>query len=177
MTFLSQFARSERDPRLLKSGSGSLGLPDRLAKGLGWFSLALGAAELFAPGRITRPLGLQGKETIVRAYGMREIASGLLSLSIDKKAGLWSRVAGDVVDLVTLFNAMRPGARRNENLTVAMVVVLGVTLLDLLSSTAVTVAHRRPAGSFKRYADRSGYPQGVEDARGAARGRGMAGAG
>ena len=95
MNYISNVTRSEGDPKVVRSGPGSLAAADRLARVLGWFSIGLGAAELIAPSRITAALGLQGKEGVVRAYGAREITSGILSLSVDKQAGLWSRVAGD----------------------------------------------------------------------------------
>ncbi|HEX6010571.1 MAG TPA: hypothetical protein VFY87_01955 [Geminicoccaceae bacterium] len=33
---------------------------DALARGLGWFSVALGVAEVAAPGRLARALGMEG---------------------------------------------------------------------------------------------------------------------
>jgi hypothetical protein len=56
-----------------------LGAADRLGRALGWFSIGLGVTELLAPRLITRALGMQGSEGLVRAYGAREIGSGLLS--------------------------------------------------------------------------------------------------
>jgi hypothetical protein len=67
--------------------------------------LGIGLIELFAPYRVTRSLGLDGNEGLVRAWGAREIGAGLVALSVDKKAGLWSRVAGDELDIVTLLTA------------------------------------------------------------------------
>jgi hypothetical protein len=70
MTLLSNIAdiaRWKGDPKVLSTGPGSRGAAGELAWALGWFSLALGALELAAPGRITRMLGLEGKEGLVRA--------------------------------------------------------------------------------------------------------------
>jgi hypothetical protein len=53
-----------------------------LAKGLGWLSLGLGCAELIAARPMTRALGMRGMETLVRLFGIREIAAGVLSLSV-----------------------------------------------------------------------------------------------
>jgi hypothetical protein len=92
-----------------------LGAADRLGRALGWFSIGLGVTELLAPRLITRALGMQGSEGLVRAYGAREIGSGLLSLSLEKGAGLWSRVAGDGLDIATLLNAYRPNNPRRDN--------------------------------------------------------------
>jgi hypothetical protein len=45
---------------------------------------------------------MEGKEGLVRAYSAREIGAGILSLSVDKRAGLWIRFDGDALDIVTL---------------------------------------------------------------------------
>jgi hypothetical protein len=142
---------------------------DRLAKALGWFSLGLGVAELIAPGSITRALGMQGKEGLVRAYGVREIGSGLLSLSPDKQAGLWSRVAGDGIDIATLITGLREDNPKRQNVAIALAMVLGVTVLDLMGAQATAVRHSPHRGQRRLYPERSGFPQGVEAARGAAK--------
>jgi len=49
---------------------------DRMARGLGYFSIALGIAELAAPGAICRAAGARGLENVVRGYGARELATG-----------------------------------------------------------------------------------------------------
>lgn len=107
MGTIANFVRSKGDPKVISTGPSSFGASDRMARNLGWFSLGLGALELLAPERVTRTLGMQGQEKLVRAYGAREIASGVLSLSADKNAGLWSRVAGDGLDIVTLMGGLR----------------------------------------------------------------------
>ena len=50
----------------------------------------------------------------------------------------------------------------------------GVAVIDFLAAKAVTATHTRRARSARSYKDRSGYPQGLEAARGAA-GRSRAG--
>ncbi len=104
---LSNIVRPEGDPKVVRTGASSLDTSDKLAKALGWFSLGLGLVELFATRRVTSSLGLEGSEGLVRAYGAREIGAGLVSLSVEKKAGRWSRVAGDGLDIVTLLTALR----------------------------------------------------------------------
>jgi hypothetical protein len=170
MTYLSNIARSEGDPKVIRSGPSSLGAADRLARGLGWFSIGLGLTELIAPERITRALGMEGKEALVRGYGAREIGSGIITLSPDKQLGLWSRVAGDGLDIATLLTASGPDNAKRENVAMALAMVLGVTLIDIIAAQAVSVRHRRSNGSRERsYRSRTGFPQGVETARGAAR--------
>jgi hypothetical protein len=166
---LSDITRSKGDPKVLRTGPSSLGSADRLARGLGWYSIGLGLVELLAPRAITRTLGLQGREGLVRAFGVRELGHGMLSLSVDKQVGLWSRVAGDVLDIATVLPALSPGNRKRDNAELALVMLLGVTLLDILGAQGVSTRHSRKRGRARSYADRSGFPQGTERARGAAR--------
>ncbi|MBV8798712.1 MAG: hypothetical protein JO208_02715 [Alphaproteobacteria bacterium] len=165
----SKIARSEGDPKIISTGPGSLSGADRLGKALGWFSFGLGLAEMIAPKTITRALGMEGKETLVRAYGAREIGAGMLCLSIDKPMGLWNRVAGDGVDIATLLTGMRSSNPKRDNVMIALAVVLGVTALDILAAQATTTRHSRNSAEPRRYADRSGYPKGIQHSRGAAK--------
>lgn len=142
---------------------------DKLARALGWFSLGLGLAELFAPRRIARTLGMKGKEPLIRAYGAREIASGMLSLSPDKQAGLWSRVAGDGLDVATLLGGLGRNNRKRNNVAFVLLMVLGLTVLDIVGAQAVTARHSRSRSRARLYHDRSGFPKGLEAARKAAR--------
>jgi hypothetical protein len=169
MNFISNIARSEGDPKVLRSGPSSLGTADHMARALGWFSIGLGLVQLAAPGRITRALGMEGRESLVRACGVREIGHGILSLSIDKQVGLWSRVAGDGLDFAVMMREMRPDNPKRDNVGVALAMLLGVTLLDVIGAQAVTARHSRHRGRRRHYRDRSGFPQGVQAARGAAR--------
>lgn len=169
MRQISNIVRSEGDPKVLSSGPSSLTAADRMAKNLGWFSFALGLVELAAPTQITRALGVQGKEGLVRAFGVREIGSGLLSLSPDKQKGLWSRVAGDGLDMATLLAALKPGNPKRDNVMIALIVVSGIALLDIATAQATTSRHARHKGQRRLYRDRSGFPQGIEAAKGAAR--------
>jgi hypothetical protein len=169
MTYISNIARSEGDPKVLRSGPSSLGTSDQLAKALGWFSLGLGLTELLAPGHITRALGMEGKEGVVRAFGAREIGHGLLTLSPDKQVGLWSRVAGDGLDIATLMAGLRDDNPKRDNVVIALAMVLGVTVLDLIGAQSTTVRHSRNRGERRLYRDRTGFPRGVQAARGAAR--------
>lgn len=165
MNYIANLTRSEGDPKVLSTGPSSLASSDRFGRALGWFSLALGAIELLAPRRLTRALGMQGNEGLVRAYGVRELGAGIMSLSPDRQLGLWSRVAGDGVDLLTLAVAIRPGNPMRKNVGLALFFVAGVTLLDVAVAQMATARHARPRGGWRDYGDRSGFPRGVEDAR------------
>ena len=141
-----------------------------LAQGLGWFSIALGAAELLAPRGLTRALGMEGNERLVASYGVREIATGIGILASDNPAPwIWGRVGGDALDLGTLATALDGRNPRQENAGLAFAAVLGVTVLDLVCARALGGRRRQARAGFRDYAGRSGLPRPPEAMRGAAR--------
>ena len=168
LTSLSNIARSEGDPKVLETGPSSLTNADRVARALGWFSLGLGLTELVAPGMITRAIGLDGRTGLVRAYGAREIGAGIASLSVDRSLGLWSRVAGDALDIATVTTALRRDNPKRGAAGLALAMLAGVMLVDLVAAQSVAAVHARKTNGRRSYRDRSGFPQGVEAARGAA---------
>jgi hypothetical protein len=168
MNFMSKITgitHSPGDPKVITTGPSSLGPSDRLARGLGWFSLGLGAVELVAPRAITRFLGAQGNERLVRLYGAREIGAGVLTLSLEKNAGLWSRVAGDGLDILTVAGTLRPGNPKRGNVGLALLMLAGVTVLDIVAAQGTMTRHSRSSGNSRDYRDRSGFPQGLAKAR------------
>ncbi len=175
MNYVANISRYEGDPKILRTGPSSLTDSDRMARSIGWFSLALGAVELLAPRVVTRFLGIEGREGLLRAYGVREIGSGMMSLSTDKQVGLWSRIAGDGLDLATLFGAYRPANPQRTNVGVAIGLVIGITMLDIVMAQMTTAVHPRKPNEWRRYSDRSGFPGGVQQARGAARAKAVPG--
>lgn len=103
----------------------------KLARGLGWFSLALGLTELIAPGTIKRNVGTPGPKGVVRAYGLREIAGGLAILASNRPVGMvWSRVAGDLLDLATLMPALSKRNRQRTGGEAAFAFVALATAMD-----------------------------------------------
>ncbi|MGN7161965.1 hypothetical protein [Sphingomonas sp. SAFR-052] len=169
LTNLTGIARSPGDPRIERKGPSSMRGPDRLARALGWFSFGLGVAELVAPGKIARSLGLEGKEGLIRGYGARELASAVPTLSIDKPVGLAARIGGDALDLATLATALHGDNPKRRNAAVATALVVGITLLDIVAYNGVKAAHRRGPDGDRDYSDRSGWPRGLQASRGAAR--------
>jgi len=169
LTTISGITRSDGDPKVEQKGPSSLSGADRLARALGWFSVGLGIAELVAPGRLARTLGLDDKEGLIRAYGARELASAIPTLSIDKPAGLAARLGGDALDLGTLATALHRDNPKRRNAAIATALVAGITLLDLAAFKGVKAAHRREPGAGVDYSDRSGLPRGRAASRGLAR--------
>jgi hypothetical protein len=168
MTSLSNIVRAKSDPRVLKQGPSSASWADRLGRNLGWFSIGLGVVELCAPRTLTRALGLQGMEPMVRAFGAREIVSGVVCLSVEKKTGLWTRVAGDVVDIATLMPGLNRWNPKRGNVKLAMAAVIGVTIADLYAAKTLSTRQRRTRRS-QSYKDRTGFPHGLANARNASR--------
>jgi hypothetical protein len=166
---IANIARSEGDPKVLSTGPSSLPAVDRLGRALGWFSLGLGLMEMVAPRTVTRALGMEGHEGLVRAYGAREIGAGVLSLSTERSVGLWSRVAGDALDIGTVVAVAGGNERKRGAVGLTLALLAGVAVIDLLAAQAVTAKHSRGAGSPRSYRDRTGYPQGLDAARRAAR--------
>lgn len=108
---------------------------ERVARGLGWFSIGLGIAELVAPQVVARLCGLSGRHLgLIRLYGLRELASGLMIFSEGRRpvAGVWSRVAGDAIDLATLSAAAALPRTNRSVLGLAAANVVGVAAMDLL---------------------------------------------
>ncbi|TCR68267.1 hypothetical protein [Bosea sp. BK604] len=124
MKFIANMMRGRADPRIRRSGRSSLSGSDRLTRGLGWFSIALGVAELVAVERIAA-VGMPSKKAVLRGYGVREICSGILCLSVDKKAGLMSRIAGDGLDVATLSRGLHRLNPKRGNVVLAISVVSG----------------------------------------------------
>ena len=127
-----------------ESGNGARGrdTKDAIAQGLGWFSLALGAAQVAAPRRFARLIGVKADGehgAVMRAVGVRELATGVGILARRRPVGwLWARVAGDAIDLALLAKAR--GKQRNR-VAAAMAAVAGVTVPDVLESARLSRAN------------------------------------
>jgi hypothetical protein len=114
---------------------------------LGWFSIGLGLAELLAPRGLSRLIGVRDHRPLVRILGLREITSGVGILTRPRPSGwLWSRVAGDAMDLALLGAAFRSYRGRALRLAAATAAVAGVTLLDVMCSRGLSRARRRRFG-------------------------------
>jgi hypothetical protein len=167
MLLPSPFSRSKNDPRILESGPSTLTSLDHLTKFLGWFSVGLGVTELVTPGNLSRMLGMDSPRarTLLRSYGVREVGAGLLTLSVDKKVGLYARVVGDAVDVVTLVGLVDRSNRNRGTAKFALAAVLSITALDIFAAKALNSRTSRPSNP-RRYSDRSGFPGGLKSVRG-----------
>jgi uncharacterized membrane protein len=118
---------SELKPSALVNGNG-----EQIARGLGWFSIGLGLAEVAAPRALARFLGVKDQGLLLRVMGLREVATGVGILTQRRPAGwLWARVGGDIVDLAGLAMALASNDVKRTNIALATAAVAGVTALDV----------------------------------------------
>jgi hypothetical protein len=149
-----------------RDGEGSLAL----AQGLGWFSIGLGAAELLAPEHLARFLGMEEHTQLIRAYGAREVATGVGVLSQeDPTPWLWGRVAGDALDLATLAVGLNRDNPQRGNVGLAIAAVAGVMALDVICAQRLGADRERFSWPIRDYSDRRGLPRHPSAMRGAAR--------
>ncbi|MDB6064262.1 MAG: cyclase/dehydrase [Pedosphaera sp.] len=105
---------------------------EKLARGLGWFSIGLGLAGLLAPRSLARVAGVRERPLLLRAIGLRELVSGVGILSERRPADwLWARVAGDAMDLSLLGVGLASNNPNKGRAAAATLAVAGITALDL----------------------------------------------
>jgi uncharacterized membrane protein len=124
---------------------------ESLANFLGYFSLGLGLAELLAPNTMSRLIGVkhpnERNRTTMRLMGLREIGHGVVILSNQRPVkSVWSRVAGDALDLALLGRTLASSENDRGRTFFATANVLAVSALDVtcakqLSKQPKTVAN------------------------------------
>lgn len=131
---------------------GTLNHAGQLARGLGWFSLGLGIAQIAAPRALDRMIGVRPdrrSRKAMRLVGVREIAAGIGILTRDRPAGwLWMRTLGDVMDLALLGGALRSRRRRADPKKIAAAAssVIGLAILDTLTGTELSLGTPATSG-------------------------------
>jgi uncharacterized membrane protein len=139
-------APRESSPRLGQSTDRPLA--ERLARGLGWFSVGLGATQIIAPGKLASAIGVENDRAIrgtMRPLGMRELGSGIGILTQRRPAGfVWARFAGDVMDLALLGVAAKNKRASGGRLAAATAAVFGVTIADALTARRLGRVHEGP---------------------------------
>ena len=123
--------------RGMRGALGQRGPAQSLERGLGWFSIGLGAAAVAAP-RLVCWLSGTRSPAVMRLVGARELAAGIGILTQrDRTPWMWSRVVGDTFDLAALSVAFTRGSRRGRA-GVALAAVAGVAALDVLAAVRLT---------------------------------------
>ena len=109
------------------------------ARGLGWASIAIGVTEILAPRQVNNMLGLEDtpdRRGTLRVMGVREIAQGISILTESRanetmKAGVFARVAGDIIDSAALGVAATK-TKKPFSFAVVTAMVMGIGLADVL---------------------------------------------
>jgi uncharacterized membrane protein len=117
------------------------------ARALGLLSVGLGLAGLLAPRAIGQLIGMRGHESLLRFVGARELTSGVGLLTQEKATPwLWSRVAGDAMDLGLLGTALRPSNPDRGRTAGAILAVAAITAIDIAASVGET---KQPREAFR----------------------------
>jgi uncharacterized membrane protein len=91
----------------------------------------------------TEWIGVEEHPTLMRFLGIREAISGIGILTQDHPAeSVWSRVAGDGMDLALLGAAMASPSTEKSKTLAAVAAVAGVTALDTYASIRLTQSRR-----------------------------------
>jgi hypothetical protein len=118
--------------------------PVRLADALGWGSSALGAPMNLSPRRFLRAIGVDDDDKAVAwtfAVGLREHLATLNIVAMrQRRIGMWSRVAGDTMDLALLAAAYRHKREDATRLQRAIGIVGAILLVDLLTAIQLSRA-------------------------------------
>jgi hypothetical protein len=139
------------------------------ARALGWFSIALGLAELAMPRRMAHVAGAPNVPLLTRACGVREIGTGIGILTAkDPAPWIWGRVAGDALDIVAVGAGLVTQRRPVRTLT-SLAFLVGVAWLDMKVAEAAPPAKKEAKRALRDYSNRSGFPRGAEAMRGIAR--------
>jgi uncharacterized membrane protein len=110
------------------------------ARNLGLLSLALGAGAVLMPTWLSRVSGLEPHRRLLPLVGLRELTAGIgLLSSSNPTPWLWSRVAGDAMDLaVILSSLMSRNNSRKMSAAVTAAVVAAIAAIDTRESLRST---------------------------------------
>jgi hypothetical protein len=139
-----------------------------VARGLGWFSIGLGVAQLLAPRALSQMTGMRGQHGLMRLCGAREFVNGVgLLAARNPTPWVWARVAGDALDLVAIAAGAQFHGRHRTRALVALSAVAAVSAVDVVAAARLAAQPDEIERTFD-YSRRSGFPRPVEEMRGAA---------
>jgi len=105
--------------------------------GLGIFSIGIGIGQLLASRRIASALDAEGREGVIKGFGLRGIRTGVgLLRSPGQGAHIWERVNNDSMDLAAL-GLLAARAPRNRAVWGAIAFVGATTIADILLARAL----------------------------------------
>ena len=134
------------------------------ARALAWFSIGLGLAELAMPRTLARAAGMPNLPSLTRAYGLREIGTGIgILTSKDPSPWLWGRVAGDALDVATVGAGLVTAGRPLRTLT-SVAMLLGIAWVDMKVAEGAPPNAKREKRALRDYSMRSGFPRPAQPA-------------
>jgi uncharacterized membrane protein len=149
-----------------QAGGSAESSAERRARGLGWFSLGLGLAQIGAPRALARLIGISDDEenrNAMFAVGLREITSGIGILASSRPTGwVWSRVGGDLMDLALLGRAMNHSWNDRNRVAAATAAVVGVTIVDFMTGQQLS----QGSNGAERGTNGGRFPQRTQQIRG-----------
>ena len=121
---------------------------DSLANFLGWFSIALGTAQVSMPKAMCKLVGSSGKGNaprLMRLMGVREITQGTGILARPRPTmWVWSRVVGDALDLSLLGLVAARNPNRRLRAAFGISNVLAITVPDVYESLHLSKKQGEP---------------------------------
>jgi uncharacterized membrane protein len=126
-----------------------------LANFLGYFSIGLGLAEVLAPDAMSRLIGVKRPDETthrtMQLMGLRELSHGVAILTNQRPAkSVWSRVAGDALDLALLARTAANPENDRGRVLFATANVLAVAALDVIAARRLS---NQPDTAQARLAD------------------------
>ena len=116
----------------------------KVARFLGYASIAIGLIELVWANSLAMNLGLSRFEWLVRAYGVREVLTGVLILvSKDPTPWIWLRVIGDAIDGATLGWGYMRDPFKMMSIAATFMAVTPVIIADVWCALKLTSSKRR----------------------------------
>jgi hypothetical protein len=124
-------------------GSAAHSTAYKLARFLGYASIAVGLTELIWADSLALNLGLSRFEWLVRAYGVREVLTGVLILvSKDPTPWIWLRVIGDGIDGATLGWGYMRDPFKLAGIAMTFVTVTPIIIADVWCAIRLTRERR-----------------------------------
>ena len=111
-----------------------------LVKGLGGASLGLGMSEVLAPAKVAALAGIDANgrtRPVIRALGLRECGHAAALLFGPSKL-VWTRVAGDALDVALLGVGAANHGERGRRTAVSAAALVGIAAADLYAALRTT---------------------------------------
>lgn len=118
------------------------------SRGLVWFSISLGVAELTFTDAMKEAIGVKSEEASIalKLCGLCRIATGLAVVrGPQSRTPRWARVVADAIDLALLAAAATSPRNHRAKLAGASAAILGVALIDTFAASRVA-----PRGDVRR---------------------------